>query len=724
MDPMMDPMATMDPMAAGMPPPPLPAPAPPVQYGPAPKPWFKKPPRPKLERVLDDAEQQKDNHEEWLATVRFFADILSQEIKGIFERDRQKVESGEIVPLPMNDIRSEHERYCSWIAGMTIGVTAKARETFDREESAAKEDFCYALLARWELREQEAMHGTVARGTPDAFGRTGVAATYIAPDFTDEELGLDVRQIDPATVFPVVEGRRGIAKVYRVYEAAAGDVIGNFGTDDGAVEAKVRKIAKGDDGRYDQDHRAEVVEYWDRHWGMVAYDEKPIRTWEHGYGKVPFVVTPGCFGLAGFLGIPDGDAPLERADILRGTAISSSRGNHIARTREPFLWRQVPSHLTEEAVGSHLLTALRRSINPPMVAKQGVMSAQEGTPQVNTDEGGMTAIRDDDAIEALPNLPAPEALTPLMLMVGQNGQMGRAPGLLMGQNPSAQTSGSAMDILAQGGFEAWTPLVFGTQAHYTAVFTRGLEIVRDWGDLFGPEGERGAVFVARRNPPLAPGRISPMHRITADLIRRTGTAVAVELHKFNPHSLAAVGTGLTIAKSMGVVDKRTILKVLGITGDPEGVLARVERELLDEVPEIMQTRHFHILKREAELALAQGDEESAEHAVMQMRYLAEQMQLAMIAKLSMMPGMGASAGGGPAAPPATGDPELDPNGMPLEPGQPGMPVEMGQQPPPGVPPPQEAPTSNNGSLALAGGLSLPGMGMPPGTEGGRPPGLG
>ena len=432
-----------------------------------------------------------------------------------------------------------------------------------------------------------------------------------------------------------------------------------------------------------------MVEYWDRNWGLVAFDGTLLRTWEHGYGHVPFVIAYGCFGQQGFTRNPDGGQAIDRDDVIRGVSLQSDRATDLARMAQPFLWRRLRTHAMEESIGGRLLTMLRRSINPPLVAKQGLLSAQEGDPQIENDEGGVTKIRDDDAIEALPNLPQPEVMQPLLNLIGQNRQTGMAPGLLMGQNPAAQTSGTALDILAQGGFEKWSPLAMVIERFHAAVGRRCLELVRDWGEVLGPENDRGVLVAPRRFPPEA--ATSPWHEVTPDLIRRTGVRITATLSKFNPQSLGPVGNGLVIAKSMNAIDRRSIIRILGYTNDIEGTLRRIEEDQLDEVPEVLQAKTLELLTGQANRALMAGDEESARNLLMKARWVAEQMQIAQMQKMQglmeMAGGMGGMGMGG------------DPGG-----------------PPPGAPPPSQ-PQAGPGP-----GASLPQFGIPTGTEGGRPPG--
>lgn len=673
MEPMTDTYSTADTYAA--PPALLPEPVV-LNVGPTLPAWYRKPPKPKLENVLAEAQLEKGDHELRIEQVREMLSWINLNRVGHFERDREKIEAGEIEVFQSTSLRDEHDAACAWIASMDLAFTALARESFDREESAAKEDFLHFVWERWNEVHSEAGNAPLNWALPDTLQKYGMLVAYVGIDPMDEETGLSLRMVDPATVFPVHEGERGLAQVFRIYNAAASRVLGDFGDASGKVERKLTRLAKNDDGQYDPRHEGEVIEFWDRHWGMVIYEGELLRTWEHGYGCVPFVIAYGCFGQQGFTRSPDMTVSVDRRDIVRSMSMTSERSTDLARTAQPFLWRRVRSHAMEESIGGRLLTMLRRSINPPLVVKQGLLSANEGDPEIDNDEGGQTKIRDDDAIEPLPNLPSPEIMSPLLNLIGQNRQTGMAPGLLMGQNPAAQTSGSALDILAQGGFEKWSPLVLVIERFCAAVGKRSLELVRDWGELLGPEGDRGVLMAPRRFPDQSGA--SPWHKVTPELIRRTGTRISCSFSKFNPQSLGPVGNGLVIAKSMGAIDKRSIIRILGYTSDVEGTIRRINEDQLDDVPEVLQANTLELLAGQANRALQSGDEESARNLLMKAKWVAEQMQLSMMQKMQGM--------------------------SELQGGMPGVPAGQSAQPPMGPPP----------------GASLPQYGIPTGTNGGRP----
>ena len=375
----------------------------------------------------------------------------------------------------------------------------------------------------------------------------------------------------------------------------------------------------------------------------------------------------------------------------------------MARISQPFLYRRVKQHDINEAVGGRLLTAMRRSIKPPLIIKQTLMSGEMNDVEIDYNEEGQTKIGADDDIIPLPNLPTPEVLAPVMDMLDKGKSTSMATAIMMGQSPTSQASGSAIDMLAQSGYTRWAAVVLGCQAFLAEFSEMCLGLYRDWGLLLGMEPNIGTLYVPRRNPnPRAGG--SPVHEVTPDVLRKTGIRVKVYLYKFNVASLAATAQGLAVLKSMGVMPKIDAIKILGFSEDPQGVLRRIDEESLNDVPEVKQERTLATLVKEAEDARLRGDQESYEERMGKAVFIAGMMQR------SQMIGQ-AGPGGGAGVPP----------GMP--PTVPGVPpMDMGRDPKTGqpiAPPLPGTPVSEAIPEDAVRGLPTALMGMPIGAKGGR-----
>lgn len=669
-DPMLqDPM--MDPMMGGMPmdpyaiPPPGPLemlePVPPeveefVPPGPQSTPvWYQPPAKPKAEDILEEAERERSDHQDRIAVAMEMTRRLNMELTGIFKRDREMIEIGEMERGVLTDLRDEHDAYCSHIAAMDWNVSVPLKDSIDREETIAKEDAIHYYFECFQRQHSNAGYASLRWALPDILGKYGMLAASLVIDPTNDECGLRFQMIDPATVFPVFEGGMGLARVYRIYEATASQVIGSFYDAEGGVQKKVKKLATANK-RYDPHHVAEVVEYWDREHVMVLFEGKEVLYRKHGYTKVPFKIKYGGFGQQGFTQT----TRLANHDGIHirnyGTSSSDIRREDLMRIAQPFLLRRVKAHDIEEAWMGLMLTAGRREMFPMWLQQLNIQSHNEGGVDVKQVEGGRIIARDDDMLTPQPPLLSPNTINAVNALTAQNKQTGMASGVIMGQMPGGQTTGSAIDILNSAGLEKWRPLVTIIEEFLTELAEFALELIRDWGGVLGMDGNYGVIEIPRRNPNPRTGE-APAHDLTPKVLRTHGIRCKVTLRRFNPHNLTQVANGLAIAYNMGILDKRTIIELLGVTDNPDAILNRIDEDLLDEVPEVKQEKTLRNLFTKAKIAEQRGDMESARDCMNRAYFIASQMQA------RAMIGMPADGGGLPGVPnpamiPMLNDPSL------------------------------------------------------------------
>lgn len=708
---MADPMTGMtmpDPIALSEP---LPD-APPDEeetYGPTPPIWYRKPAKPKLNEVLEDAEREKGLHEKRIRMAMESLSRLNLEGFGMFERDKEKIVSGSYEGYIDTSLRDEHDAAVAYIAGMDWSAESPYRETIDQEEADAKEDLISYLFEVWERQHERAGNASLKMAIPDTLMKYGMLVGHAVVDPGDDECGIRMRLLDPATCYPIHEGHRGLGVMYRIYNASASQVIGDFGDAEGKVERKVRKIvgAKSNNGTFDRSWEGEVVEYWDRNWLLIAFEGEQILIREHGYACCPFVVTFGGFGQQNFTS--------SRSIYVQGEGTTWNRpdgtlegfnpkADDYGRIAAPFLARRWRPHDINEAVYGRLLTMYRMGMRWPLYIKQSVMSAEMNDIEIDYEEEGQTFIGPDDEILPLPNLPTPEVVAALMQVIAEGKQTSMATGLMMGQSPHSQASGSAIDILMQTGFARWSTVVVGAQCFIELMMELILALYRDWGLILGMEPNIGTLYVPRRNPNPRTGG-APVHEVTPDLLRRTGIRCIVNMFKFNPANAAALAQAQAIWKSMGILPKQLAVKMAAFSPNPQGVLRQVDEEQLADVPEVKQERTLSSLIKEAEDAALRGDMESAKERMGKAVFIASMMQR------NQMIGQPGGGGGMP------------PGMPPTIPGTP--PVDLGRNPSTGqptpMPPPGTAPQYAIPEMAVQG-LSMPQMGVPVGTQGGRRPG--
>lgn len=679
MDPMM-----MDPMAQPVDPvgmlSPISQVPPEPQVGPVWPSWYRKPKRPVPDEIRAEAEEEKRAHAGRIAIAMEMRKRLNMDVYGHFAEDEEAIQSGQIPPAWVTALRDEHDLAASHGSSMDWAVDAVNRQTIiDREEMNAKEDLAAYLFECEQRQHSRSGYANIKWALFDTLMAYGMLVGFDAIDPSDDECGLHMRLVDPATCFPIHEGKRGLARMYRCYYATATSVIGDFDDAGGNVARKVRRIARGDNKTYDPNYMGEVIEYWDRHWVCVLFDGETVLLKAHAYARVPFTVTYGCFGQQGFTRSSD-NYYVNGSTVVysAGAASSAMRQEDLMRTAQPFLWRRVKAHDMEEAVSGLIVSAFRRSINPPVIHYRSILSIGQGRPEIDRSEGGYTPAGEDDKFEAFPTIPSPEIINPLIAYLQQNRITGMPSGVLSGQMPSSQTSGNAIDILGSMGFQRWNPLIMCVEQFLTERTEWRLELIRDWGDVIGSEGSLGTLTVPRRKPNPRTGDASA-HEVTPELLRSTGIRVKVELRRFDPSTLSQLANGLMVLRSMGIIDKRRSIKIAGFDPDPDAVIQDIDWDELNEVPEIKQEKALRTFKKLADQAKARGDYESAIDIEQALYFIASMMEQRM----------------------SIGQPALGPDGQRLRPiggggGNPNMQVQ---------------------------GLSNPMMGMGIGQMGGAPGGM-
>jgi hypothetical protein len=674
----------MDPMMGMMPPDPMMqmAPVPPpveefIPPGPQSLPVnYVPPPKPKLDDILAEAEQERQDHTERVDLAMLAQQYLNLERTGILHKNyAEDIKSGKMLRGRLTDLRNEHDAYVAHVAAMDWCCNIPIKDSIDKEENVTKEDAAHYFFECIQRQHSNAGNGPLESALPDTGGKYGMLAASLVIDPLNDECGLRFQMLDPATVYPVYEGGMGLARVYRIYQATASQVIGSFFDATGTLAKKVRKEASADK-RYDPHFMGEVTEYWDKEWVMVAWEGKELLCRKHGYGKVPIKIKFAPWGMQNFTQtsqLADDSGAVRHA--FGANRSHDVRRRDLKRIIQPFLACRFEAHDIEEAMMGVFNTALMTQMYPPTRQYLNLQSQGEGSIKVKQGMGQTTVFRDDDKAEDAPPVFTPDVVNAVMANLTQNKQTGMASGVIMGQMPGGQTNGSAIDILGQAGTEKWRPIVTMVEEFLTELVEWAFELWRDWGGILGMEDNLGVVEIPRRNPNPRTGQ-APAHEMTPEILRRVGIRAKVELRRFNPNNLAQLVNGLAILYNMGAIDVRGVIDQTGITNNPDAMMERIQDEKLEQVPEVLQAKTIKRKFREAKIAEQRGDAESAKAAMDEAYFIASQMQHNMM----------------------YGQPNLDPTtGLPM--------------PLPGTPTPNTVEVQNDPSLT----------GMP-GAQGGRPPG--
>lgn len=649
-----------------------------IIYGAQPPKWYRKPPRPELAEVLDAAEEERNVHSDRIRQSMRFQDLINDpKMAGVFESLVRDVVLKKVEQVSLPGLRDETDMIVSTFAQMDWVVEAEYRSNLDKDDAAAKEDLCAYLQENAQRQYSNSGGGSLKAAKMWDLCVCGGVAEFNGVDVDNDECGLRMRLVDPNTVYPVYEGERGLSQVYLKYQSTASDFIGTFGSlkdfDELAVRRKARANAGGtENGHFDPHYLGEVVEFWDRNWCLISWESEEVLVLEHEYAEVPFKITPGNFGQP---------AHIVSNSSTRGRDIawSADRSKDLLRIWQPFLQRRVFLHQLNEAVAGVTTTKLVRGLNPARTVAAGVLTYEDESPKWKDGTGETTMLRAEDTYdvnEASISMD-PQVASATFALIQQGMATSTPSSIIAGQAPMSQGSGTALNVLARAGAERWGLAGEVMMQHEAGSNEQRLRFIRNFGNLLGMDG---TIYAPRRRPNPRTGD-SPVHEVTPDLLKKTGVRVKVVFRRFNPNELGSLSQGIGMLRSINLMPKRDAIEILGYTDDPDRAMADMDREMLNEAPEITQVNMLDMLIDELKEAGWRGEDEDAEKLFYKLMYVSDRLDIS--ANQRKAEGMQASMAANPPIPGV--------NGMPL-PGA-GQPGTDGGRPslPPGAAVPGIAP---------------------------------
>jgi hypothetical protein len=279
--------------------------------------------------------------------------------------------------------------------------------------------------------------------------------------------------------------------------------------------------------------------------------------------------------------------------------------------------------------------------------------------------------------------------TPLFQGLTENTVLDAMTAIRTGGIPP-QTTGTALGTMIELGAADRGILVNAIELHKRSVAEWWLQLVEEWGAVMPGQQERGVLSVPSRDAAYGG---TPMHTITPEVIERGGRYLSFKLHRFKADP--ALSQFLLSLRSPGptgepVISDETIRRKLYVVPDPDREADRVQNQMIYANPAIATQRAIRRIDLEASRELKAGDVANADAlmaAGIELDYVRQQQIMA-----------GAAAPPEAAAPPAMAGAE--------------------------VAPPEPPPPSNGQPPITQQGMSMPEMGKPVGTSGGRPTGSG
>jgi hypothetical protein len=606
-----------------------------------------------------------------------FADNIKRiglESVGVFDDYDQDAEE----TFRSTAIADQDQLIAAMVGTHEIGFESPKRHPRDADESQAKEDFLLYLEEDHARQHARSGFGDLGIERSKTVTRYGRLVTRNLCNFSGRKYScpLKMRMIDPATVYPTFGGGRGLTHVTATYWQRVGDVIGDHDDDTGKTKSNIEKKVLGgqnDNGTQAQAYQlndfVEVQEYWDCKWhGLFVAGRLVKGPVAHDYGEPPFVYTIAPFGDPAYT-----RTPMRANDTLGTNTVVTSEAEDFSRRGLSYFHTQFWTHNQKEAMLGRAATMFKRWGNEPTVVAQDDF-VYGVSPAISWAEGARNVIRrEHEEFVPTPVAPIPATFGPLMGAIAEDASRGGLPPQEYGLTPSAQQSGYSIAGLSERGQNKYRPVIRCIEQHLSMCAEQRLRFYRDWGHLLGETGQKGKLNVPRVNT-ILPSE-EPEWAVTPEMIDRTGWCVrAFLVDQPNVTELGALANAGGLLRKEGAISRADLIRLAGLPGsnNPEQKKREIDIEMLKESPEYkLGALLKYVWKEEEDPAFAD-------------------FIMSQIAKSQMKEQMSMQQGG-----PVQGGPGMAPPG------------------PPG---------GGGGGPAGMPGQSLPAMGQPPGSMGGRPMG--
>ena len=667
----------------------------PLPFRPKYRSWYKPSPKPSVQKILTKARQKDWKFLERNLAIAETIAALRLHTSGAFKEDVVARELGQKEGYVSTSLLDEWNVLWALIAGIDHVYNKEIRHPDQAMKSQVMEDVAYDM--RDKAKRQWVRRGDMPLPIAESKVMTayGFLVSRCTIDMYDADYPFDHCLIDPATVFPEYEGKRGLKCVLRIFKAKLYDIVYDFYSGDDELPPELRKrLKKLENGDIDDtdDEEIEIVEYWDRTWcAVIAMDGTVIKpVYRHDYGVVPYVIGYGPGGEPMFTSPQD---YYNKRDSNGRIQPYATHGQAHSRYKATSAIRNgMVRNAQEEALASLIVEEIRKAANPPVVWKRSMMAAHNKHKVViDGRRGGLTELfAGEEELEPFPTAPNPGLLQMMLQFMGKNSQSNSIPMSLLGQINQSNVSGTAVSSAADSGMDKIAPWIQSMESFAEQEFELKMELWRNAGHLtrFMEESP---------SPLLVPDRRvkHAVHELTTELLDEMGYSITCKMTKVRNGELLPLGNALKLINEAGFMSKRTASEYLGVTDfDREQELWRDERsvDLAFQEPDFLKV--FTIpLAIEAQIKALEG---FPEQQALMMVLRDEWMELMAAPKRQeiMAAGQQAMMGAQPGAP--------------------------GQMPPgPGTPPGIVNPNTAAG-VSFSGPMAQ-GPGSQTGIQGGQPP---
>ena len=510
------------------------------------RPGYVKPPRPDIMKVHATAKKLYESNRMWRGMVYTTLQWTHQELTGAFPEDLAERESGLQEQFISPLLTAERDLIISKGSALKPSFGKRALRDDMRGYSQRLTD-----AAVW-LRKEE-RHAHVVRGNRplelDEWSLFTDYGMYVSRDTLaprNNECPLNMMMIDPAQVHPVYD-HNGLKAIYRVYRDTMENIVAAYGD---FTKAAMTKLTDQMGAEIGDENEFEVIEYWDTWYRCVLLGDTPILgVTAHEYGDVPYTVQYGGHGDPMFTRMPAPGAYRQANNqwVLAGGARLDERLYKAV----PYLYYRLKGHEIMEAIGSRLLTGLKKDINPPTIRYRSEAAAEKDMPQLNLGPGQTNdAMLGDEKIEPIPT--SNSGSTDRMLAMVERGiQAGSAPPEMYGRMEKSNVS----SVAQAGANDAGQHLLFpNTKAWESALEQRmekNLRLLANKGYMARDAGQEKRPIMV---PVARPKAEKPQaYEFDREVVDKVGSRVEVTFTKVDPRDWPGLFAGAANGIDKGIV---------------------------------------------------------------------------------------------------------------------------------------------------------------------------
>lgn len=637
---------------------------------------YKRPAKPTPDRVRQLGDHLDDQGQLWRFMIETTLKWVRQELCGIFPEDREARAQGFQEEFISSVLSDQRNLFVARLASLQLTVKKLYLDENLRREAQMLED-----AVAWLRREEEARW--VAKGNrPLPLDETtmltdyGMIACRHVVNTYDPDFPLCLDLIDPKRV-NALWGYDGLDLVVCKYRDNASQIAKEYG-DFGPTIRKKLENRYGKQGWFDENTELPVYEWWDSWYRCVLVDDQElIPVTPHEYGIVPWTIQYGGLGEPMFT--RSGSEQVRQGQNSEWIVSEGWRSDERVNKAVPLVYYGIKQHETFEAVMARMLTAFKKEVDPPFFRKRSMETDGTPMPEVDSGPGKQNELKEGEDVKPWPQLAGGPA-TQTVLQALAMGRATNAPGpTFYGNVDRSNVTGAAQNAAEDAGEFHFLPLELALKSYHQTKWGNVLYLIREFGDDAKYRAEPPQpLLVPRRR---ARQGEAPAFELGRDLLERVGTRIEIRLSRVNPRDWVALFNAGQIGVSNNFIEPETIAEMAGVS-DYDGMFERL-MERKSAVQMFQHPKYLELFEMPATIMEMirenRGDPERQRWWMQRLQLWEQLIQMETMQQGLTPAGTGGARGGGangaapaPGAPPVPGGVSLPPLG--LGPGTRGAPV--------------------------------------------------